>query len=871
MVNNGKEPLKLEYKYKITNELEKSLFYIFEILRREVYTRSFVSINYDILGLVFIWFKSSDNKYDDNFWAEIKNTNYIKNGNKFSDLVDEIVRKIIGNNELVFKSRDQENQFNPAVINSIIYHLDNVDLSEYKDIYFRMGLSERAIDIEISIIFYNFCIRYLELFDKNSVGKIVTNEIISDFISDILLLNSADKIIDPFAGTGSLLFKVISSGENYGKGYIVFQEINSELFNICNLLVNFTNNINIVGNRVDSLVNMDRLFVESRHNYIVTDIPFINSSQIFNKFYFSGGDESTTSNFHCLLIMHLLRNLENEGKAFIVIPDTVLFKGKSKREFRKNLVEKGYVDSIIKFEGDDKNLNRESLIILSKSRVRKDVQFIKVNKKNYEDMISSYKFRESNAFSRIVTNQEIRERDYGLMFSYYNPIFVEVEGFIRDGLGYKIKDIVNLCKPTLSMDIEIGNKYPCIKIGNLSSNQNNKYLKLNHTIKYSVPKNENNILRDEALLISLSGSDLKPTIFSPKYFGADEVYLSNGCVALIPKSEDISVEYLYYQFFNKKVLSQIEGLKRNGIISRIAYFDLLDIILIKSEVEKELKLEDYRKDSVDELENSKLMFLQKNIDFESKIIEAENQIVNMLIHNTRKYFSQIGHGVERISKYINEHELMDVAIDPENINDLNDSLYVQMGIQEKIKSETIGDVLNAINNQIETISRTFENTQKTVNLNLSEIDFEMCELCELIRDVIAFRAKQKLIQYNIIVECDCIKMKVHKESFKELINNLIVNAENHAFLKNRNDYYIKFQVEEFKNKIRIIYTNNGNKFTLPKELFILSGRKRTESKGSGLGGAYIHRVVIAHQGDFTIDNSFDGAKFIFEFGKGELL
>ena len=97
-------------------------------------------------------------------------------------------------------------------------------------------------------------------------------------------------------------------------------------------------------------------------------------------------------------------------------------------------------------------------------------------------------------------------------------------------------------------------------------------------------------------------------------------------------------------------------------------------------------------------------------------------------------------------------------------------------------------------------------------------------------------------------------MRLHKESFLEAVNNLIRNADMHAFPEPREDALIRFAIRENRRNITIDYTNNGKPFqkNLSAKDFLSFGKKSGESRGEGLGGAWIGKVIEAHHGTFDI-------------------
>src|SRR5690606_34845354 len=94
-------------------------------------------------------------------------------------------------------------------------------------------------------------------------------------------------------------------------------------------------------------------------------------------------------------------------------------------------------------------------------------------------------------------------------------------------------------------------------------------------------------------------------------------------------------------------------------------------------------------------------------------------------------------------------------------------------------------------------------------------------------------------------------------SIKEMIDQLLINAEKHGFDFEKDSVKtVKFHITKnnLKGLFTIEYSNNGKDFTLTLEDLINPFQKGSKSNGTGIGGNYIYRIIRAHKGDIELNN-----------------
>jgi len=166
--------------------------------------------------------------------------------------------------------------------------------------------------------------------------------------------------------------------------------------------------------------------------------------------------------------------------------------------------------------------------------------------------------------------------------------------------------------------------------------------------------------------------------------------------------------------------------------------------------------------------------------------------------------------------------------------------------------ETVGEALQKSITGLNRINDILDHTRKLVTQQIAREEFQEQRIIGLFEEEIKPLHSGK-IRINVSGN-DQLTVVLHKESFIEAINNLVRNAEVHAFPESLQDAELNFVIRENRKNIIIDYTNNGRPFpaNLDAGGFLSFGRKSDESPGEGLGGAWIGKVIEAHHGIFEI-------------------
>lgn len=279
--------------------------------------------------------------------------------------------------------------------------------------------------------------------------SLLMSEIVADHLKD----RNEIKIYDPTSGSGSLLINIGKSvakhiaSENNIKYYA--QELKENTYNLTrmNLVMRGILPDNIVTRNGDTLEDDWPYFDDSDPagsynplyvDAVVSNPPYSQAWEPTHKdadarFAAFGLAPKTKADFAFLL--HDLFHLKPDGIMTIVLPHGVLFRGGEEGTIRKNLIEQNHIDTII---GLPANIFFGTgiptiIMVLKKTRASTDVLvidasrgFAKVGKNNVLRASDIKKIADTvtqritvDKFSRVVSQQEIRDNEYNLNIPRY--------------------------------------------------------------------------------------------------------------------------------------------------------------------------------------------------------------------------------------------------------------------------------------------------------------------------------------------------------------------------------------------------------------------------------------------------------------------
>ena len=200
------------------------------------------------------------------------------------------------------------------------------------------------------------------------------------------------------------------------------------------------------------------------------------------------------------------------------------------------------------------------------------------------------------------------------------------------------------------------------------------------------------------------------------------------------------------------------------------------------------------------------------------------------------------------------------------------SLKSQLGVlDESIIVKTTEDISNYSQHLSETID-DFRNFFKP-NKSLEFVDF-----CELTRSVLSIVEKSLITQeIELILELECqSKFKTYPNELKQVILNLIQNAQDALIENNVKNPYIKIvtskdEDSDFEYSLSVCDNAGGISDEVVEKIFEPYFSTKLEKNGSGLG-LYMSKTIVEEHcnGRLSVTNNDDGALFTIMISSKDL-
>ena len=205
---------------------------------------------------------------------------------------------------------------------------------------------------------YEYLMRHFATESGKSKGQFYTPAEVSRVLAKVIGISPSNSTTqttayDPTCGSGSLLLKVAAES---GKGIDLYgQEKETATANLAqlNMILHGFETATIVADNTLTRPAFKEGNGLKRFDYVVANPPFSLKSwsngvhvenDEFERFTLGVPPEK---NGDYAFLLHILQSLKNTGKAAVVLPHGVLFRGNAEGEIRKNIIKKGYIKGII--------------------------------------------------------------------------------------------------------------------------------------------------------------------------------------------------------------------------------------------------------------------------------------------------------------------------------------------------------------------------------------------------------------------------------------------------------------------------------------------------------------------------------------------
>jgi len=269
----------------------------------------------------------------------------------------------------------------------------------------------RAEDDDILGDAYEYLMRNFATESGKSKGQFYTPAEVSRVMAKVIGIEKAKKqdwtVYDPTCGSGSLLLKAAAETK---QGITIYgQEKDVATRALAKMNMYLHNNPTAEIWRDNTITNPH--FKESdgtlkQFDFIVANPPFSDKSWTngidpkndeYRRFDGFGLHQKRNGDFAFLL--HVIKSLKSTGKAAIILPHGVLFRGNAEAEIRKNIIKRGYIKGII---GLPANLFYGTSI---------PACIIVLDKENAENREGIFMINASNEYYKDGNKNRLRERD----------------------------------------------------------------------------------------------------------------------------------------------------------------------------------------------------------------------------------------------------------------------------------------------------------------------------------------------------------------------------------------------------------------------------------------------------------------------------
>ena len=431
-------------------ELYRSLWESCDVLRGSMDASQYKDY---ILTLLFMKYVSDKFKADPDHSLIV-----VPDGASFDDLVKLKGTKNIGEDtQKVISTLAEANDLKKVV--DIADFNDPDKLGKDKDMVDRLtkliGLFEglalggnQAGDDDLLGDAYEYLMRHFAVDSGKSKGQFYTPSEVSQVIAKIVGVNSEtsqdDTVYDPTCGSGSLLLKIADQAP---RGLSIFGQENDNATTALakmNMILHDNDVAEIrQGNTLATPLFLNANKGLQTFDFVVANPPFSFKSWTtgvsttedpYNRFAYGVPPEK---NGDYAFLLHILTSMKSKGKAAVILPHGVLFRGNAEADIRQNLIKQGYIRGII---GLPANLFYGTgipacIIVLDKAEAagRRGIfmmdaskGFIKDGNKNrlraqdIHKIVDVFKRQlEVPRYSRMVDTAEIAANDYNLNIPRY--------------------------------------------------------------------------------------------------------------------------------------------------------------------------------------------------------------------------------------------------------------------------------------------------------------------------------------------------------------------------------------------------------------------------------------------------------------------
>ncbi len=695
---------------------------------------------------------------------------------------------------------------------------------------------------------------------NNSIDMIIQNSSFSSavkstpmYLREILVRlldpRPGQKIYNPISKYGNLLLAIQQLYEvDKHKIELYADELDPETYEISVL------RMMLMGVKNVHIENFDSLLAKRpiRMQAAFADLPLGVSNKEFS-------EDSWPAEF--AFVEHMLRAVDDEGRIIVTVTNNALFGGGNIQQVREDLIDWDLVEAVISIPYKVKftTLPQINILIINKNKAaskKGKVYFMdggrldpSDDQKLVQKILSSFAdLSEEEKLSKIVTDEEIKENDCLLIPQRY-VLQSDLKESRKNYLPLK-QVISEYVEGTPLKSIELTssrNNQPYVQTKNLSLSHSDWDLKIEKVDKYLQPEiaiKNARIIDKKAVLVSLTGNNLKPTWFD---IPGQEIALGKHVVAFYITEEKVSADFLIEQLKSDEVQKQLEILSSSDEIPLIRLKDLLDlkVYLPSLDIQKEFL-------------NSIKAFLIKQSEIEqqyeiqrSKTEETEQSIISTIKHNVLQQLATLTNDLGSLKDFLHRKE------SDKELLSFSEPIAPLFAGEDPDSVDSLDVVIERLFRNLNTAKQTLTKTEHILKHSKANTKARKTLLKAFIEEDIGNLYSDNN-NFEIVVEGREIAVELDRFSIIAAFQNLIENALKHGFTDPEKKYKIVFKISKYSlmdnEFVQIQYMNDGN--PLPDDFdfddFISMGKTSGKNKGTGIGGYFVNKVIQNHNGILSI-------------------
>ncbi len=658
---------------------------------------------------------------------------------------------------------------------------------------------------EILMENYDECI---DLIIRIFASERVSYKFLQPEIAQLMVdLHSSDKIhnlFNPYAGTAT--FANLIPDANY-----IGNEINSDIHTLGTIRLNAGNLVHTGYTCEDSHDFVKSLPKEVLYDTILSIPPFLPDKEAL---------------MYDFLFNQCMSHLEEQGKMMVAVPSSFMFNHSKKiTGIRKTIVDNRWIEKVIALpKGSFLGMNVSVCLIQLSKRDNQEILFCDMTQM-FESHKSKVSLRTNDIIDAIMNKDadccfstpyaEIRNNNYSLNIFLYKP-FPEQVGVST----YRLGDLLTKIEHKHFSE----NSGLTMSRDKLSSDAMD-FRRTKFDLKLETLDESMLQIQGDALILSSFISDLKPTFVDADI--TTTYYISRNTLAFKVNQAIVMPDYLCYALRLPEVMQQIDNY-RTGILACVSSEDFLSIRINLPELSSQ-------KSILDEI--ARQQYTKEKQAFNKKYIELnaeKEEEFKSLKHAMGKSVAGINAAVDNLYNYFEKTGLLDKIV-------------------QTRRNTTVADKLNVIKDSIHHIEILMQNGADF--LDVSQYPLSSVSISEIWSNVQYENEKFTVDKSEILPQSMSeVSVRMNLDLFKILINDVMSNAEKHAFFDNDPANVVRVEISSDNAWLTLLISNNGKPF--PDDVDVQKFTKRHwsagEHRGSGIGGHDIQKIVKAFQGEFEL-------------------